>query len=258
MKRITYIIVYLLCINKVSLAQHTKFTNEGVITYERTTNVYSILQRDINRDRENTFSTQAFEQLQKNHPQFRISSSKMSFAGNKTLFTPIEGQEPSLSFFSSHPALNQINTIFTDLNTGQQITRKKVYDEDFLVRDSVRRIRWKLTSETREIAGYSCTRANAVVMDSVYVVAFFTEQIPVSGGPESFSGLPGMILGVALPHEGITWYAKSVIDQPVEGKSVAAPNRGKVTDRKGLNLTLKDALKDRGANAGPLLKAFIL
>jgi GLPGLI family protein len=48
------------------------------------------------------------------------------------------------------------------------------------------------------IAGFNCRRANAMIMDSIYVVAFYTDEILTTGGPESFSGLPGMILGVAL------------------------------------------------------------
>jgi len=32
---------------------------------------------------------------------------------------------------------------------------------------------------------------------SIDVVAFYTDDIPVSGGPESFDGLTGMILQVA-------------------------------------------------------------
>ncbi len=57
------------------------------------------------------------------------------------------------------------------------------------MQDSTRKITWKITDEMREIAGFSCRRANAIMLDSIYVVAFYTDQIPVSGGPESFSGL---------------------------------------------------------------------
>ena len=39
--------------------------------------------------------------------------------------------------------------------------------------------------------------------DTVYVVAFYTEDIPVSGGPEMFGGLPGMILELTVTgHNG--------------------------------------------------------
>jgi GLPGLI family protein len=42
-------------------------------------------------------------------------------------------------------------------------------------------------------------------VDSVYIVAFYAEDIHVSSGPESFTGPPGMILKLSLPHEHVIW-----------------------------------------------------
>ena len=106
----------------------------------------------------------------------------------------------------------------TKTYTQTSITQKNVYDDLYLVKDSLRKIDWKITDETREIAGYECRRANAIVLDSVYVVAYYTIQIPFSGGPESFTGLPGTILGLALPHENMTWFATKVTEIPVSDK----------------------------------------
>jgi GLPGLI family protein len=95
-------------------------------------------------------------------------------------------------------------------------------------------------------------------MDSIYVVAFYTTEIPVSGGPESFSGLPGMILGVALPHENVTWFATKVTDNSIPPNVVVPPKKGKVTDNKGLFTTLQSVMKNWGEEAQPYLKAFLL
>ena len=46
-----------------------------------------------------------------------------------------------------------------------------------------------------------------MVMDSIVVIAFYTDEILTSGGPESFNGLPGMIMGLAIPRLHTTWYA---------------------------------------------------
>ena len=92
------------------------------------------------------------------------------------------------------------------------MSQKTVFEQTFLVEDTLRRIKWKITDETRPIAGFNCRRANALIMDSICVVAFYTDEILTTGGPESFSGLPGMILGIALPHEHITWFATKVED----------------------------------------------
>ena len=92
-------------------------------------------------------------------------------------------------------------------------------------------------------------------MDSIYVVAFYTEKIPLSVGPESFNGLPGMILGVALPREHITWFATEVKDVAVTEQQIKAPSKGKPVDRTGLMKVLKDATKDWGNYAQDILKA---
>ncbi|MGZ3819475.1 MAG: GLPGLI family protein, partial [Mucilaginibacter sp.] len=133
-----------------------------------------------------------------------------------------------------------------------------LFEEVFLVNDSTRKIKWKITDETREIAGYTCRRANAIMLDSIYVVAFYTTNIPVSGGPESFSGLPGMILGVALPHENVAWFATKVNDMTLAPGVVAPPKKGKPTDKKGLQATLKSAMQGWGAEGLFNLKAFSL
>ena len=46
---------------------------------------------------------------------------------------------------------------------------------------------------------FLCRKALTKICDSVVVVAFYTNEIIPSGGPESFGGLPGMILEFGHP-----------------------------------------------------------
>jgi GLPGLI family protein len=96
------------------------------------------------------------------------------------------------------------------------------------------------------------------MLDSIYVVAFYTTQIPISGGPESFNGLPGMILGVALPHENLTWFASKVTDTTLPPNVVVPPKKGKSTNYKGFWDTLTKAIKDWGDWGKDYLKGFSL
>jgi GLPGLI family protein len=84
-------------------------------------------------------------------------------------------------------------------------------------------------------------------MDSVYVFAFYTDEILTSGGPEGFSGLPGMILGIAIPRLNATWFATKLeltaVPSPL---STSTPVKGKKTTRSELNSILKINLKDWG------------
>jgi GLPGLI family protein len=247
----------LLLTGKLSFAQYTHFTTTGTIEYDKTVNMYALIKKSINKDNEQWYGP-AFESFKKNQPQFKVLKSTLAFSKDKTLFTPAEPDAAPGGFFGNNPMVVQNNTTYTDLTAGSSIIRKLVFEETFLIKDTTRKINWKITGETRTIAGFSCRRANAVVMDSIYVVAFYTDQIPVSGGPENFSGLPGMILGVALPHENVTWFATKVTDAPLGPKALLPPAKGKPVNNKGFIDTLQSALKDWGDYAKSYLKAFLL
>lgn len=248
----------LLLTGNALFAQYSRFPTSGTVEYEKTINMYAVIKKKIDVDK-NTFGAQAFESFKKTQPQFKKVRSTLTFAGNKTLYTPIKDTEPqSNNYLAQDPAADQNNIIYTDLGTSASITQKTVFEETFLLKDSVRKINWKITDEKRDIAGYSCRRANAIVLDSIYVVAFYTDEIPVSGGPESFTGLPGLILGVALPHENITWFATLVKDAPVAANIITAPKKGKPTDYKELVSTLQGVMKSWGNYAQSALKAFLL
>lgn len=237
-------------------AQYVRFPFNGVIEYDRSVNMYAIIKK-FDTKGNSSFFTQAFDAYKKSQPQFKVSKSTLSFSKDKSLYSPIEDAAANNSFFDIAQS-KQLNTTYTDFATGTSVTQKNVYEELFLVKDSVRRINWKITTETREIAGFQCRRANAVIMDSIYVVAFYTDQIPVSGGPESFGGLPGMILGLALPHENMTWFATKVTDRAVTPKELYIPIKGKPVNNKGLMEVLSKAFKNWGTEAQSNLKAFSL
>jgi GLPGLI family protein len=253
--------ITLLClacfICQFSFAQNARFATQGVIEYEKKVNMYALITEQFKRYPNDTFGPKIFEDYKKNNPQFKLSKSTLTFGKDQTLFTPIEDITPPNNWFD-FPIAKQGNIIYTQTNNKTSIAQKKIYEETYLVKDSTRKINWKITSEIRNIAGYDCRRANALIMDSIYVVAFYTEEIPVSGGPESFTGLPGMILGVALPYEHVTWFATSVLDQPVGDDKLKAPIKGKPADNNKLIEVLKEALKDWGKSGKEFLKAFTI
>jgi len=256
MKKLMIILWLLPCISHIAAAQNARFPTAGVIEFERNNNMYAIIGKRVKQD--DTYGQKFFESYKKTNPQFKILKSTLYFSKDKTLFKPEEDTSPSNSYMAQGPDVTQINTIYTDLTAQMYSTRKLVFEEKFIVKDSTRKINWKLSNETREIAGYTCRRANAIVMDSIYVVAFYTDQIPVSGGPESFSGLPGMILGLALPHDHISWFAKTVTDKTVDPSLIVPPVKGKPTNNKGMLVIINEAMKDWGSYGKYYLKALML
>jgi GLPGLI family protein len=188
---------------------------------------------------------------------FKTAYFDLLFNRNKSLYRPgRESNDKDNSFMFQPPAQN--NTIYSDLNGEKGISQKNIFEELFLVQDSLRKIKWKITTETRNIAGFTCRRANAIIMDSIYVVAFYTDEILTSGGPESFTGLPGMILGVALPHEHVSWFATKVEAITVPDTQLAPPAKGKKTDNATLVQLVQKSLKDWGKEGQRYMQAALL
>lgn len=257
MKKTLIILAALLFFSGHIFAQHAHFTTSGTIEFEKRVNTYALMKKEITPENE-AFMKPILEEYMKKYPQFKTFKSTLSFTDHKTLFVPEEVELAQQDEWGLGPLEEQNNTIYTDFSTNTISAQKKVFDETFLVKDTARKIKWKITDETREIAGYTCRRANAIMMDSIYVVAFYTTEIPVSGGPESFNGLPGMILEVALPHENLAWFATKVTDTTLPPNTVVPPKKGKATNNNDLKATLHKATKDWGKWADRYLKAFEL
>ena len=230
-------------------AQPSQFIYQGSIEFERKINLWAQM-----KDWDDGWSDFA----KKTTPNFKTSYFNLEFTGTKTLYSP--GREnPDNNRnqgWINDPADD--NTIYTDIQKQQVVARKRVFEQTFLIQDSSRRIRWKITDETRTIAGFLCRRANAIIMDSIYVVAFYTDEITCTGGPESFLGLPGMILGVALPHQHITWFATRVDISPVPGTKIQPPQKGKKTNYSGLKAALNESLKDWGKYANKYIVSIMM
>jgi GLPGLI family protein len=119
------------------------------------------------------------------------------------------------------------NVVYNDYTTGTTITQKPVFEETYLVQDSLLSIKWKITADTRNIAGFECRKAIGVVNDSVTVFAFYTDEILINAGPEGANGLPGMILGMGIPRIHTTWFATKMDDKGVNLKNVVPATKGK-------------------------------
>jgi GLPGLI family protein len=238
MARIVFVL--LLAVAGRPLRAQNLFLSQGKIEFERRINLYA--QREAISDPGDDAWLEFSKKLTN---KFKTDYFDLAFTRTKSLYRPgRESPDKPDPFFFQPPA--QENVIFADLGQERSVSEKKVFEQTFLVEDTLRQIKWKITDETRVIAGFSCRRANAMIMDSIYVVAFYTDEILTSGGPESFSGLPGMILGVALPHQHVTWFATKVEAVTVPETLVAAPAKGKHVTNNGLLQTLQNAIKDWG------------
>ena len=102
-----------------------------------------------------------------------------------------------------------------------------------------------MPGETRLIAGFNCRKASTVLFDSVYVFAFYTDEITINGGPMGLHGLPGMILGVTVPRMYSSWVATKINVATVDEKKIASPaNKKSKTKDEILKKFMKRAEED--------------
>jgi len=229
----------------VTKAQNTHFITEGKIEFERKLNLHAQLTDDDSWT----------DEFKKRIPQFKTTYFNLIFNNNKTLYSP--GREiADNNKLWEQPA--EENVIYAELDKKWAISQKKIFEKTFLIQDSTRKIQWKITDEKKTIAGFECRRANALILDSIYIVAFYTDDIITPGGPESFSGLPGMILGVAIPHEHVTWFATKLTAIPIKETDFKIPVKGIKVNNAALKESIKSSLKDWGKWAKDYIKAVML
>ena len=213
---------------------YSQFISKGKITYERKTNQHALMDDDNRWD----------EMAKKNTPKFISFHFDLFFDNNKLLYRP--GGDPPPEQNRYWGLLDGDNIISTQLDSGKQMSQKNIFGQIFLIADSLRKTDWKICLETRKIAGLDCRKAVGKIMDSIVVIAFYTDEIISSGGPESFTGLSGMILGIAIPKMHTTWYATTIIADAVQPKDLEKPKKGKKIEGYEFRKSIADILSRWG------------
>ena len=135
--------------------------------------------------------------------------------------------------------------VFTNLETGVSVSKQELASKNYLVTDSVRKLPWKLTDETKTILNYKARKAVAqrigtrpmmsmengemkrtMVSDTTSITAWFTTEVPVPAGPEFNGQLPGLILELEL-NRGRTVYKAIEVSPKVNAGNIKEPKGGK-------------------------------
>lgn len=178
------------------------------------------------------------------------------FVGDTTKSIYKPGRDVPIDARSSYRAVADKNVVFTDFTKGITIAQKPVYEETFLVEDSLSKIVWKLTPDTRTIAGFECRKAVGILDDRIAVLAFYTDELMIKGGPEGIQGLPGMILGVGVPRLHTTWFATKVEVANINMSTVAPATKGKKVNRATMMKSLDRVLRQWGTYGSKLIVNF--
>ena len=138
------------------------------------------------------------EMMKENLSELKTSYCTFTFADNKSIYKFDRWSEKTrIPKYQKYA--DEDNSWYYDFGTKTMSVQKQIANTNFVIADSIANIEWKITNENREIAGYNCRKAVGKIFDDVYVFAFYTDDITISGGPCSVNGLPGMILGITIP-----------------------------------------------------------
>ncbi|MBL7707333.1 MAG: GLPGLI family protein [Taibaiella sp.] len=221
---------------------YAQFSSKGSIDFTRSVNMRLSMQLEASDEFKN--STYFKEQIKKT-PTNYATYFKMSFNEQASQYFFDKAGEVATGMFWDNKVAAE-NTVIQDFVQHKLTAQKEIYEKNYIINDSLPRYQWKIHDDVREIAGYQCRKATTVINDSVVVVAYYTDQILVSSGPESFGGLPGMILGLAIPRLYTTWFATKVTDVELSEKEIKKIKKGKIVDFKTLQKEIEPSLKDWG------------
>jgi GLPGLI family protein len=165
------------------------------------------------------------------------------------------------------------------MNTKDKIsyTEEDIFGDEFVIKDSLPKIAWQITNETKIIGDYNCVKATYIEPVSkndleAYnrqqekikngkttlfemkkpepktITAWYTSEIPVSFGPNGVWGLPGLIL--QLENENYIYFCTKVSIKNNETVKIKIPNSGKVISKKEYEKYEKKMQKQMEDNDG--------
>ncbi|WP_159021795.1 GLPGLI family protein [Formosa sp. L2A11] len=144
---------------------------------------------------------------------------------------------------------------YKNIKTNQVIVDQEFFGKQFLIKDSLPKLVWKMENETKQIGQYTCFKATAVKLASqtditsfrpglrreedegkekeeaktepveITVTAWYTPQIPVNQGPGDYWGLPGLILEVNA--DKTTILCSKIVLNVKDDTEIKVPTKGK-------------------------------
>ena len=178
----------------------------------------------------------------------RTDKMELLFGNNQSLLKRIEENEDKQDVLGAGEGvrIQMINAgnddvTYYNFDEKKRVESRELFDRTFIIEDSIRRLHWKLNEETKNILGYMCKKATTqqigqrTIMemingqperkqqpDTMNIVAWYTEAIPVSAGPQYQGQLPGLILELNI-NNGRTEYKALEVLPKGDIASIKAP-----------------------------------
>lgn len=240
---------------------------EGKVLYERTT------QLQMNFPGGN-------EEMQRMIPRSRTDKFELSFGNNLSLWkaAPQDNEDETLAGTAPDGGGLQIrimaqganDVLFNNFDKGTRTEQRELMDKKFIIDDSIKPLKWKMTGETKSILNHNCMKATATqisqrmtmemnngemkrreIPDTSNIIAWIASDIPVSAGPAEYQGqLPGLILEMDV-NNGRQVYKAVNIAPKVDLASIKEPTGKKHYTPDEFKKERMKMMDEMQRNAGP-------
>lgn len=237
---------------------------EGKISYEQKVNMYRMITAPEMRARV---------------PEFRTDKFELIFNEQASLYRTVVDDEAPDPFASNggdrggnHFMFRMPETsTYTDINTQMQYEARAMFEKSFLIIDSLKQQKWKISDATKTIAKHLCKKATTLIpvpqqlrmrfgngpksaedsvkSKEVELTVWYTEEIPVSVGPNNYTGLPGAILEVDTDNGANVITATEVVSKYPK-KELVQPTKGEKMNRVQFQDAMKKIMEDMQKGGG--------
>jgi GLPGLI family protein len=243
---------------------------EGKLIFERKVNMHKMI---------------TDPQMRARIPEFRTDKFELLFNEQASMFKTIPEEEAPDPFANSGGgggggmrfAFRMPETAtYTDIPNQMQYESRSLFEKEFLIIDSLKPNKWKLSEETKTIAKFVCKKATTMIVPQqmsmrfgggrnrsnadtttpvkpkeIELVVWYTESIPVSVGPDAYAGLPGAILEVDSDNGGNVITATEFTAK-YAAKELKQPTKGDKMNRAQFAESMKKIMEDmqRGGGMG--------
>ena len=268
MKKIQIVLGLMLALTSVTTNVMAQM-KEGKISYERKINMHRNLPDP---------------QMKSMIPEFRTDKFELIFNESVSLFRSVVDDEAPDPFANAGGGgggmrmnfrMPTANT-FTDVAKQMQYEERAFFEKEFLIVDSLKQYKWKLSEETKTIAKQLCKKATTMISapqmrmrvsiggggnntdttantprapKETELVVWYAENIPVSFGPDSYNGLPGVIMEIDQDN-GANVTTAVEVSAKYPKKELVAPTKGEKMNRAQFQENMQKLMQDMQRGGG--------
>lgn len=269
MKKIQLVFGLLIALTSIS-TKATAQMKEGKISYERKINMHRNLPDP---------------QMKSMVPEFRTDKFELIFNESVSLFRSVVDEEAPDPFANAGGGggggmrfnfrMPTANT-FTDIAKQMQYEERAFFEKEFLIVDSIKQYKWKLSEETKTIAKQLCKKATTMIsapqmrmrisiggsanntdttantqraLKETELVVWYAENIPVSFGPDSYNGLPGVIMEIDQDN-GANVTTAVEVSTKYPKKELVAPTKGEKMNRAQFQENMQKLMQEMQRGGG--------